>query len=111
MGDRVRGGRWRERERERKEASDFSSVTVAFHLTASPPPCLHKNPEDVSLSIWAFVSVWMYMYVLFIGPFPFILLFLPEICTIYLTVIMFVHVCSCARMWLDEGYRDSHSSH
>ena len=56
MGGRVRarGGRCRER----KEASDFSSVTDGFHLTASLPPCLHrKKPEDVSLSIWAFVSV------------------------------------------------------
>lgn len=27
----------------RKEASDFSSVTVAFRLTASLPPCQHKK--------------------------------------------------------------------
>lgn len=53
-------GRWREseRERERKEASDFSSVTDGFHLTASLPRCLHKKTsENVSLSIWDFASM------------------------------------------------------
>lgn len=53
-------GRWREseRERERKEASDFSSVTDGFHLTASLPRCLHKKTsENVFLSIWDFASM------------------------------------------------------
>lgn len=29
--------------RERQEDGDFSSVTVAFHLTASLPPCQHTK--------------------------------------------------------------------
>lgn len=55
---RRRESRKMERERERKEASDFSSVTDGFHLTASLPRCLHKKTsENVFLSIWDFASM------------------------------------------------------
>lgn len=40
--------RGRERKRGRKEASDFSSVTDGFHLTASMSPCLHKKNLEMS---------------------------------------------------------------
>lgn len=45
--ERTGGKEGSEGVRERQEDGDFSSVTVAFHLTASLPPCQHtkKKPQ------------------------------------------------------------------